>query len=122
LRMGYHQFTVRSADHGGRELAHTRVIVCPASCYQPKVLKQGERLWGPAIQLYALRSGKNWGIGDFSDLRRLLEIMAGLGASFVGLNPLHALFPHEPERASPYSPSNRNALNVLYIDVESVPD
>src|SRR5690606_13904329 len=57
-----------------------------------------------------------------SDLKRLLEILAGLGASFVGLNPLHALFPHEPERASPYSPSNRNALNVLYIDVEAVPD
>lgn len=122
LRLGYHHFTVRSAEQGGRELAHTQVIVCPATCYQPKVLKQGERLWGPAIQLYALRSSKNWGIGDFSDLRRCLEVMAGLGASFIGLNPLHALFPHEPERASPYSPSNRNALNVLYIDVEAVPD
>ncbi len=122
LRLGYHQFTVRSAEPGGRELARTRIIVCPPACYQPKVLKQGERLWGPAIQLYALRSSKNWGIGDFSDLKRLLEIMAGLGASFVGLNPLHALFPHEPERASPYSPSNRNLLNVLYLDVEAVPD
>ncbi|MDB5819420.1 MAG: malto-oligosyltrehalose synthase, partial [Rhizobacter sp.] len=40
----------------------------------------------------------------------------------VGLNPLHALFPHEPSRASPYSPSHRNALNVIYIDVEAVPD
>ncbi|RZI83987.1 MAG: malto-oligosyltrehalose synthase [Rubrivivax sp.] len=122
LRLGYHQLTLKSTGFGGRELGRTRVIVCPATCHQPKALKQGERLWGPAVQLYALRSNDNWGIGDFSDLKRLLEIMAGQGASFVGLNPLHALFPHEPERASPYSPSSRNTLNVLYIDVPAVPD
>lgn len=122
LPLGYHQLTLRSAAQASGELARTRVIVCPSRCHEPKVLKQGERLWGPSIQLYALRSNDNWGIGDFSDLKRLLEIVAGQGASFVGLNPLHALFPHEPERASPYSPSSRNAMNVLYIDVTAVPD
>ncbi|MBC7700330.1 malto-oligosyltrehalose synthase [Aquabacterium sp.] len=122
LPLGYHQLTLKSAAQSSGEMARTRVIVCPPRCHEPKVLKQGERLWGPSIQLYALRSNDNWGIGDFSDLKRLLEIAAGQGASFVGLNPLHALFPHEPERASPYSPSSRNALNVLYIDVTAVPD
>jgi (1->4)-alpha-D-glucan 1-alpha-D-glucosylmutase len=124
VRLGYHRFRVRRAEHGtaSPDLAHTDLIVAPSRCYRPAALKQGERLWGPCIQLYALRSGKNWGIGDFSDLRRLLETLAAQGASFIGLNPLHALFPHEPERASPYSPSSRNALNVLYIDVEAVPD
>ncbi len=29
------------------------------------------------------------------------------GAGIVGLNPLHALFPHNPAHASPYSPSSR---------------
>ncbi len=122
LPLGYHQLTLRSAAQVSGEMARTRVIVCPPRCHEPKVLKQGERLWGPSVQLYALRSNDNWGIGDFSDLKRLLEIVAGQGASFVGLNPLHALFPHEPERASPYSPSSRNAMNVLYIDVTTVPD
>lgn len=122
LKPGYHHLVLKSAAQAQGELGRTRVIVCPPRCYEPKVLKQGERLWGPSIQLYALRSQTNWGIGDFSDLKRLLEIMAGQGASFIGLNPLHALFPHEPERASPYSPSSRDAMNVLYIDVTAVPD
>ena len=122
MPLGYHQLVLKSAAQASGELARTRIIVGPPRCHEPKALTQGERLWGPSIQLYALRSQVNWGIGDFSDLKRLLEIMAAQGASFVGLNPLHALFPHEPERASPYSPSSRDALNVLYIDVVAVPD
>jgi len=83
-------------------------------CYQPDALEQ-RRLWGFMVQLYGLRSERNWGIGDFTDLRKLIEIAAGLGAAVVGVNPLHAT------QGSPYSPSSRHALNVLYIDVEAVP-
>ncbi len=122
LRLGYHLLTLRRADPGAADIARCRLIVCPQRCYQPVALRHGERVWGPAVQLYALRSGRNWGMGDFSDLKRLMELFAAQGASFVGLNPLHALFPHEPGRASPYSPSSRNALNVMYLDVEAIPD
>lgn len=122
LALGYHTLVLRPAPHAVQEIARTRVIVCPPACHQPKALKQGERLWGPSIQLYALKSQTNWGMGDFSDLKHLLETVAAQGASFVGLNPLHALFPHEPERASPYSPSNRDGVNVLYIDVTATAD
>src|SRR5918994_6789883 len=87
----------------------------PGHCYQPEVLQQ-KRLWGFMVQLYGLRSERNWGIGDFTDLRTLVEIAAGLGAAVVGVNPLHAT------QGSPYSPSSRHALHVLYIDVEAVPE
>jgi len=74
------------------------------------------------VQVYALRSPGNWGIGDFSDLRRLVDLAARAGADLVGINPLHALFPHAPEQASPYSPSSRLWLNIWYLDLEEVPD
>jgi 4-alpha-glucanotransferase len=74
------------------------------------------------VQLYTLRSEKNWGIGDFGDLRAMLPEIARRGGSFIGLNPIHALYPANPESASPYSPSSRRWLNVIYIDVNAVDD
>jgi 4-alpha-glucanotransferase len=91
-----------------------------ATCYVPDWLKDG-RCWGVACQLYGLRSARNWGIGDFEDLARFAELAAAEGADFVGVNPLHALFLAEPERNSPFSPSNRQFLNPLYIAVDKVP-
>lgn len=93
----------------------------PARCHTPEALRAGRRLWGPAVQLYSLRSRRNWGIGDFTDLRHLVELTAAAGGDVVGVNPLHALFPDNPAHISPYSPSHRGFLNVLYIDVEAVP-
>src|SRR5262249_34415587 len=91
-------------------------------CYQPAVLTQGGRLWGLAVQLYSLRSSSNWGIGDFGDLHDLIRLVAPLGAAFVGVTPLHALPLAHPDQASPYSGSNRHALNPLYVAVPRVPE
>jgi 4-alpha-glucanotransferase len=93
------------------------LIVAPPRCWLPREFAAGERLWGMTAQLYLLRSQRDWGIGDFGDLRHLVEIMKPLGADVIGLNPLHALFPDQPEHASPYAPASRLLLNVLNIDV-----
>lgn len=88
-----------------------------AQCHIP-----GEgRHWGIALQLYQLRSDRNWGIGDFADLSALARLAAPAGADFLGLNPLHALFLADPGRCSPFSPSNRRFLNPLYLAVDEVP-
>ena len=79
-----------------------------------------QRLWGIAVQLYGLRSANNWGIGDFTDLARMARLAARLGADALGINPLHAQFPGDPRRFSPYAPSHRCFLDVSYIDVEAV--
>ncbi len=96
-----------------------RVSPSDAVCYLPEWLTRG-RAWGISIQLYELRSARNWGIGDFEDLARFVRLAADAGAEFVGLNPLHALFLAEPLRRSPFSPSNRRFLNPLYIAVDKV--
>lgn len=89
-------------------------------CFLPEWLKAG-RGWGLTCQLYGVRSARNHGIGDFEDLARLAEIAGSTGADFLGVNPLHALFLAEPLRCSPFSPSNRNFLNPLYIVLDAIP-
>ena len=86
----------------------------------PAWLQQG-RSWGLFCQLYELRSDRSWGIGDFADLAALSEVAAAAGADFVGINPLHALFMADPERTSPFTPSNRQFLNPLYIAMDELP-
>ncbi|HET6725029.1 MAG TPA: 4-alpha-glucanotransferase [Gammaproteobacteria bacterium] len=93
-----------------------------APAWRPDALRGNGRRWGIQVPLYGLRSPRNWGIGDFTDLAELVKGAAELGAAAVGLNPLHALFPSRPGHISPYSPSSRLFLNPLYVDVEAVPE
>jgi 4-alpha-glucanotransferase len=116
---GYHEFEARIA---GGDADHCRLIVSPPKCFEPGAIAAGRRLWGIAVQLYTVRSRSNWGIGDFGDLEMLIRWAAKAGAGFLGLNPLHALAPADPARASPYSASSRYFLNVLYIAVPAVPE
>lgn len=81
-----------------------------------------DRCWMLAVQLYGVRSGRNWGMGDFTDLEGLIAFARQQGADGVGLNPLHALFDDRPGDCSPYSPNSRLFLNALYIDVEKLPE
>ena len=119
LPPGYHRLWLEKGD--GSPLGNTQLIVATERCHEPAAIREGGRLWGPSIQLYTLRSARNWGIGDFTDLAGFAVAAAKLGADLVGLNPLHALFPADPALCAPYSPSSRYFLNVLYIDVEQVP-
>jgi len=114
---GYHHLVLVTADGGE---AHSTVIVAPQTCYQPPELVQGGKAWGVSLQLFSLRSRRNWGIGDFTDLHAVVEILAPLGIDVLGLNPLHALYPHLPENASPYSPSSRDFVNPVYLDIEAI--
>jgi len=119
LPCGYHRLAIL---HAGAVLGETAFIVVPERCYRPAAIENDGRIWGAAVQLYSVRSERNWGIGDFTDLATLLAQWGARGADIVGVNPLHALYPHNPEHASPYSPSSRCFVNVLYLDVEAVAD
>jgi (1->4)-alpha-D-glucan 1-alpha-D-glucosylmutase len=118
LPPGYHRLELRA----GAAAAGVLVVAAPPACYRPPRLDDDARVWGWSVQLYGLRSPRNWGVGDFGDLLALIDVAALRGASAVGLNPLHARFAHDPGRVSPYAPSSRLWLDALAIDVEAVDD
>ena len=117
LPLGYHRLHL-DLEFAGRD--ECPLIVTPDQCFEPAALSAGRKLWGVAVQLYTLRSEHNWGIGDFTDLKEVMRLAAAQGADFVGISPVHALFPSDPTLFSPYSASSRHALNILFIDVEAV--
>lgn len=112
---GYHRLTV---TYAGTQ-ATTHLIHCPPSAPS---LPLGQRLSGIAVSLYGLRSERNWGVGDTTDLEGFVSwAHEQAGAAFVALNPLHAIGNRLPYNASPYLPNCTFYRNFLYIDVERVP-
>lgn len=115
LPMGRHRLRIDGDE------ATSALTVAPRTCHWPQRLERGDRVWGLASHLYTLRRPGDQGIGDFTALADVSRAAAAAGAATVGLNPLHALFPGDRERASPYSPSDRRFLDPIYIDVERLP-
>lgn len=117
LAPGYHSLRVTL----GQRTAQLSLIITPQACYVPEALQQQtqppQRWWGLAAQVYSLRSQTDCGIGDFSTLAELIRVCDQRGAAFLGVSPLHAMYPGRPEHRSPYSPSSRLFLNTLYIDI-----
>ena len=115
---GYHHLHVSSA---GRT-ADATLIAAPSRCFLPNLFADEARGFGITAQVYGLRSPNNFGIGDFSDVGDLAEGAGQLGVSFLGLSPLHALFPTDRGKISPYSPSSRLFIDPLYIDPRQILD
>ena len=116
LAIGYYKVNVSFKG----QLHSTTLLSAPRQCYQPQISRSPLQEWGTIIQLYTLRSERNWGIGDFTDLKALIYLLAPFGAGVIGLNPVHALLPNLNDKCSPYSPSDRRFISPLYLDVEQV--
>ncbi|MCX7603390.1 MAG: 4-alpha-glucanotransferase [Bryobacteraceae bacterium] len=124
LPLGYHDLeAVVTLPDGGERRASQRLIVAPDRAWLPPALEQGGRAAGLAISLYGVRSARNWGAGDFTDLAAIVEWAAHeLGAGFVALNPLHAIHNRQPYNTSPYLPLSVFHRNFLYLDIEAMED
>ncbi len=97
------------------------LTVAPRRCYLPDTLVTRGKAAGVAAQLYSVRGRGDQGIGDFAALKELAGAAGGAGFAAVGLNPLHALFPADRGRASPYYPSDRRFIDPVYIDLAALP-
>jgi 4-alpha-glucanotransferase len=119
LPLGYHELSLEIA---GESWGPSRLIVCPERVFEPAWLRGG-RAAGLAISLYGLRSQRNWGCGDTTDLRALIDWVAErTGTSFIALNPLHAIANRQPYNTSPYLPNSIFYRNPIYLDVEAIAD
>lgn len=117
--LGYHKAIFRARDL----FAETRLILCPDKAYQPEFLEKGGKGAGIAVSVYGLRSNRNWGCGDFTDLRNFCDwAVEEAHAAFVALNPLHSIPNRQPYNTSPYLPNCSFYRNSLYLDVESIED
>jgi 4-alpha-glucanotransferase len=118
---GYHE--IHLILEGGRECseAHQRRIVIPRRCAEAAAVFGGEPAFGLTANLYTLRSGRNWGVGDLGDLAELLRFAGACGAAFVGVSPLHFLW-NRGQDVSPYAPVSRLYRNPIYLDVERIPE
>jgi 4-alpha-glucanotransferase len=113
LPPGYHRLR---AESGGRSM-ESLVISAPSRAYSDR-----RSLWGIFLPLYALRTARSWGAGDFSDLETLAEWTAALGGGVVATLPLLSAFLDEPFEPSPYAPASRLFWNEIYLDPRRLPE
>ena len=118
LRLGYHHVRMLWVHEPQLEtFAEARLTVCPRHA-KPAT----QRGAGLAVSLYGVRSSRNWGCGDFTDLEALIDAFAPAGAAFIALNPLHAIANRQPYNTSPYLPQCAFFRNFIYLAVERIGD
>ena len=121
LESGYYDLRITIGANGVYREGQQRLIITPGACPSPEVVLGGRRVFGLTANLYTIHSRRSWGIGNLGDLRSLVEWGAEIGAAFVGVNPLHALFNRQSD-ISPYSPVSRLFRNALYLDIAAIPE
>lgn len=114
LATGHYQLVDERAPQ-----AVCHLTIAPPRCHGPDGLRND---FGVSAQLYALRSAQDQGIGDLTTLAVAASAAARAGAATFGINPLHTLFASDPERASPYHPSDRRFLEPTAIDITALGD
>jgi 4-alpha-glucanotransferase len=122
LPLGWHTLHLTLTSGQGAILDTNAVlVVAPDRLQWPSALTEDSH-WGVMAQLYAARSRRSWGVGDFADLATLADTLAQDGADFLLVNPLHAAEPSGHITESPYLPTSRTFLNPLYIRPQDIPE
>ena len=106
LPHGYHRLAV-SLDGAHYE---SLIVRAPTRSFRDPT---ASKRWGLFAPIYALHSRDSDGVGNFTDLAKLMRLTRDHGGGFVSTLPFFASFPSEP---SPYSPMSRLFWNELFID------
>ncbi len=140
LPCGYHEVALYAVEQPETEIQSSQhasqlLIVAPEEGFMPPGIADEHRVWGLSVHPQAISSRSNWGIGDYSDLMKILSSSAEGGAGTLHTGPLSSLVANRFAPASiktkaqaedpgrnPFSPSSRSQFNVLFIDVTAIAD
>lgn len=104
--IGYHRLRI---DGEERTLA-----IAPRTCFP----LPDRRIWGAAVQIPSLRDHRARPYGDFGALTHAARLLGERGADALAISPVHALYPGDGRRFSPYAPSSRLFRNAALADPE----
>ena len=86
-------------------------------------LRLCEETWraaGVAVPVFSLRSEHSYGVGDFGDLRRLVDWAAATGMKVIQLLPVNdTTVSHQWSDSCPYNIISAFALHPHYVDLEA---
>ncbi|MGI5939807.1 MAG: 4-alpha-glucanotransferase [Thermoleophilia bacterium] len=128
LPLGYHRLRLET----GSTCTESLLISAPQRCWTPSDLDpeagiSGTGLsagscrsggWGMFVPVYALRSSRDWGAGDFADLHDVCRWVGEAGGSVVSTLPLLANYLDIPFEPAPYRPVSRLFWNEFYLAVD----
>lgn len=117
LPSGYHTLRV---ERNGTSTTST-VIAAPRRAYGAQTGSAPSE-WGVVAPVYALRSSRNWGSGDLSDLEDVWRWLEPHGGRLLGTLPLMAVHLQAPFDFSPYAPLSRRVWNEMYLAIDKLPE
>ena len=94
-------------------------ILAPSRAPRSSRRKTMRRQAGVVLPLFAIRTGKDWGIGQLTDLPAAAAWVHRAGQRLLQVLPPHTLSPGE---TSPYGALTAFGLDPIYGDVEAVED
>jgi (1->4)-alpha-D-glucan 1-alpha-D-glucosylmutase len=72
------------------------------------------------VRIASLKSKRNWGVGDFTDLKNLVLYADSKHAHVISIEPIQPIFSTEDWNVISYA--SKSFISPAYIDVELVPD
>ena len=103
------------------ELQKGQVVVY--SLGQSFLERWNRKVAGTLVPIFSLRSRKSAGVGDFGDLKRMIDLVAQTGQKVLQLLPINdTTVTHTWTDSYPYSCISIFALHPMYADLNALPD
>ncbi len=117
-----HTHTLLRWEEGDNRLITKEMVDGQVLVLYGQLLRLCEDTWraaGVAIPVFSLRSEHSYGVGDFGDLRRMVDWAVATGMKFIQVLPVNdTTIRHQWMESCPYNIISAFALHPHYVDLE----